>query len=432
MTKIAPQTLKGFRDFGAAEAGTRAQIIAKIKTVFERYGFLPMETPALEYKEILAGKYGGEGEKLMYQFKDQGGREVAMRYDLTVPLARFFAQNQNELAVPFKRYQIAPVWRADRPQKGRFREFVQCDIDVVGSASIFADAEIIACINAALKELGISDVIIRLNNRKLLDGLMKEAGIADKKTLGAIRVLDKLEKIEEQGVRGELASAGIQKKQADKLFELLGQDFQDPQDFVSRFEDIAGAGELAELLEILLDMGVKNYQVDLTLARGLDYYTGMIAEFILPDAREFGSIAGGGRYDNLIGAFVGRTVPAVGCSIGIDRLLEALEELELVKYDVVSDVLVCNLDEKLAEKYLKIVEELRAAGIKTDFYYESAKLEKQLKYADRKRIKFAVLIGDKEEKEGEAAIKNLLAGKQEDVKQKDIVKSLQKMQASSS
>lgn len=448
MVKIIPQTLKGFRDFGPSESGARAQIFEKVRVVFERYGFLPMETPALEYKEILAGKYGGEGEKLMYQFKDQGGRDVAMRYDLTVPLARFFAQYQNDLAIPFKRYQIAPVWRADRPQKGRFREFTQCDIDVVGSNSLFADAEVMACVNAALKELGIPEVLIKINNRKFLDGLMKEAGIETKKAANAIRILDKLEKTGEDGIRGELASIGIQTKQVDKLLEVLSADLQDTKDFISKFRDFEGAGELAEVLEILLDMGVKNYQVDLTLARGLDYYTGSIFEFVLPDAREFGSIAGGGRYDNLIGLLnspfpslqkrgARGGVPAVGCSIGIDRLLDALEELELIKYDLVSDVLVCNLDEKLTDKYLKVVQELRAAGIKTDFYYppagragEPAKLDKQLKYADKKNINFAVLIGEKEEKEGAVTVKNLATGKQEMIKQKDLIKILQKESSS--
>ena len=421
MGKDNIQPLKGFRDFLPGEAAAREKIFASIRAVFERYGFLPLATPALEYQEILAGKYGKESEKLMYSFKDQGGRAVALRYDLTVPLARVVAQYQNDLPMPFKRYQIAPVWRSDRPQRGRYREFTQCDADVVGSPSIFADAEVIACIDAALKSFGVKDVVIRISNRKLLDGIMKEAGIPAKKTVDAIQILDKLEKIGEREARGELASAGIQTKQADKLFELISQDFQDAQDFVSRFEGIEGAGELAELVEILLDMGIKNYEVDLTLARGLDYYTGTIFEMRLPDAAQFGSIAGGGRYDNLIGTFANKKIPAVGGSIGIDRLIAALEELELIKYDIISDVLVCNLDENLTEKYLQVAQELRAAGIKTDYYYESAKLDKQLKYADRKNINFAVIIGPDEMKKAEATVKNLATGKQERVKQKEII-----------
>lgn len=432
MTKSNIQPLKGFRDFLPRAAAERQEVLGKIRAVFERYGFLPMETPALEYKEILTGKYGQEGEKLMYAFKDRGGREVALRYDLTVPLARFVASNQNDLPMPFKRYQMAPVWRAENPQKGRFREFTQCDIDVVGSASIFADAEVIACIDAALRELGVADIVIRINNRKFLNGIMKEAGISQKKTVEAIRTLDKLEKIGEKAVREELALAGINTKQRQALFESLNTSFEDPKDFLVNFEGIDGAGELAEFVEILLDMGIKNYEVDLTLARGLDYYTGSIFEFRIPDAAAVGSVAGGGRYDNLIGMLnspspsltkEGRRgeFPAVGGSIGIDRLMDALEELELIKYDVVSDVLVCNLDENLTEKYLQIVKQLRDAGVKTDFYYESVKLDKQLKYADKKNINYAVLIGANEEKKGEAAIKNLATGKQEQVKQGKLV-----------
>ena len=424
MSKDNFQTLKGFRDFLPPEAAARQEVFAKVRTVFEQYGFLPLETPALEYKEILTGKYGKEGEKLMYSFADQGDREVAMRYDLTVPLARVVAQYQNELAMPFKRYQIAPVWRADRPQKGRYREFTQCDIDIVGTSSIFADADVIACLNGALLSLGIKDMVVRINNRKFLDGLMRAAGISQKKTADVIRVLDKQDKIGEKKVREELALAGVATKQRDDLFGFLNQSFEDTKDFVVKFEDIDGAGELAELVEILMDMEVKNYRIDPTLARGLDYYTGTIFEFVLPDVAEYGSVAGGGRYDNLIGKFAGKTIPAVGGSIGVDRLMSALEELELIKYDVVSDVLVCNLSEELSEKYLTIVQELRTAGIKTDFYYEPGKLDKQLKYADKKNINFAVIIGSDEVKNGEVTVKNLSTGKQEKVKEKDLVKKL--------
>lgn len=424
MTKGNIQILKGFRDFAPEEAEARQKVFETIRSVFERYGFLPLETPALEYKEVLAGKYGVEGEKLMYDFKDKGGREVALRYDLTVPLARFFAQNQNELPLPFKRYQIAPVWRAENPQRGRYREFYQCDIDVAGSDSLFADAEVIACLNAVMEELGLLDVVIRINNRKLLDGIVKESGIAAKKSIEVIRVLDKLDKIGEEKVRAELKKLGAGQKEIDKLFEYLNQDFQDSKDFVARFEGIDGAGELAEVFDALLDMGIKNYQIDLTLARGLDYYTGTIFEFVLPDAAEVGSVVGGGRYDDLIGKLSGKKIPAVGGSIGIDRLIAALEELELIKYDLVSDVLVCNLDENLTEEYLRIVQDLRKAGIKTDFYYEPAKLDKQLKYADKKNINYAVIIGTDEETRDEATVKNMTTGKQEKVKQKDLIEVL--------
>jgi len=447
MDKAKIQPLKGFRDFLPGEQKARQKVFGKIRAVFERYGFLPMSTPVLEYKEILAGKYGEEGDKLMYEFVDRGGREVAMRYDLTVPLARFIAQYKNELAMPFKRYQIDPVWRADKPQKGRWREFYQCDVDVAGSSSITADAEVIACLDAAMADLGIKDRVIRINNRKLLSGIMKEAGVEEKKAGAVIRILDKLERDGEQAVRGYLAGEGIQTETADKLFGLINQDLQDAKDLLSKFEGIDGAGELAELLEILLLMGVKNYQADMTLARGIDYYTGTIFEIVLPDAPDFGSVAGGGRYDNLLGMFLTspnpssrggekgevpsrggekREVPAVGGSIGIDRLLSALEELELIKYDLVFDVLVANLDESLSSRYLEIAKKLREAGIKTDLYYESDKLEKQLKYADKKNIDYAVLVGTDEEAAGEAAVKNMKTGTQEKVKQSKLAEYLEK------
>lgn len=430
MDKKDLQTLKGFRDFLPQKALEREEVFKKIRTVFQKYGFLPLETPVLEYKEILAGKYGDEGEKLMYQFRDRGSRDVVMRYDLTVPLARVVAQYNppggGELPMPFKRYQIAPVWRADNTQRGRYREFYQCDVDVVGADSIIADAEVIACLNEALQSLGVEDVVIRINNRKLLDGLIAESGIKKTKSAEVMRILDKLDKLGAEKVREELALVGIKTGEREKLFELLGTDIQDPKDILVRFEDLPGAGEISALEEVLLQWGIKNYRVDLTLARGLDYYTGTIFEMILPDAAEFGSVVSGGRYDNLIGTFLpaGRQVPAVGGSIGIDRLLAALEELELLKYDLVSDVLVCNLAEDLEEKYLQIAKDLRAAGLKTDFYYESAKLDKQLKYANKKNINFAVIIGPDEAKKAEATVKNLKTGKQERVKQGDLVRAL--------
>ncbi len=421
MTKKNLQTLKGFRDFLPEKALQREEVFQKIRTVFQKYGFLPLETPVLEYKEILTGKYGDEGEKLMYTFKDRGERDVAMRYDLTVPLARVVAQYQNDLAMPFKRYQIAPVWRADNTQKGRYREFYQCDVDVVGSDSIMADAEVIACINEALKSLGIEDIVIRINNRKLLNEKMFKAGISPKIFNGTLTSIDKWDKIGRDGVEKELSEQGMDKLQRYKILEFTEADF-----------------EIPELENYLRNFGVTNYQMVGNLARGLNYYTGTIFEFVLPDAPQYGSIAGGGRYDELIGMFMtplpqslptrGREVksgiPAVGGSIGIDRLLSALEELELIKYDLVSDVLVCNLDEALEGKYLEIVRNLRDAGIKTDFYYESSKLEKQLKYADKKNINWAVIVGSNEAKKSEAAIKSLATGKQKTVKQKDLVQTL--------
>jgi len=327
--------------------------------------------------------------------------------------------------MPFKRYQIAPVWRADNTQRGRFREFYQCDVDVVGSDSILADAEVIACLSEVLKSLGIQNAAIRINNRKYLDSGIVRAGVASANVKATLVALDKLEKIGRAGVEKELTDAGISKTERSKIFEFIEADFD-------------GTGELGILAENLQKLGVKNYKVDPTLARGLDYYTGTIFEITLTDAPEFGSIAAGGRYDNLIGMFLTSPnpllnkerdkgeVPAVGGSIGVDRLLSAMEKLELLKFDLAFDVLVCNLEESLLETYLEISKVLRAAGIKTDLYYGPAKLVKQLKYADKKNIKFAIIIGQDEEKNNSATVKNLQTGKQESVKQKQIINEIKK------
>ena len=416
MSKKDLQTLKGFRDFLPGQALAREEVFKKIRAVFQKYGFLPLETPVLEYKEILSGKYGEESEKLMYQFKDRGERDVAMRYDLTVPLARVVAQYQNDLAMPFKRYQIAPVWRADNTQKGRYREFYQCDVDVIGSSSIIADAEVIAALAAALTELDLTEFIIRLNNRKLLDAILKNMGLAKGKIVEAIRAIDKLDKIGEEKVREDLALLGLGTEKRKELFEILNLGLEGADDIEKKLMDYEGAGELAQLVEILLDWGVKNFRIDLGLARGLDYYTGTIFEIILPDAPQYGSIAGGGRYDNLVGG-----------SIGVDRLLSALEELELIKYDLVSDVLVCNLEEDLEEEYLRVVKDLRDANIKVDFYYTPDKLDKQLKYANKKNINFVVIIGPDEAKNAEATVKNLNTGKQKKLKQKGLGLEIRKI-----
>ncbi|OGE76072.1 MAG: histidine--tRNA ligase [Candidatus Doudnabacteria bacterium RIFCSPHIGHO2_02_FULL_48_21] len=427
MSKKDLQTLKGFRDFLPGQALAREEVFKKIRAVFQKYGFLPLETPVLEYKEILSGKYGEESEKLMYQFKDRGERDVAMRYDLTVPLARVVAQYQNDLAMPFKRYQIAPVWRADNTQKGRYREFYQCDVDVIGSSSIIADAEVIAALAAALTELDLPEFIIRLNNRKLLDAILKNMGLAKGKIVEAIRAIDKLDKIGEEKVREDLALLGLGTEKRKELFEILNLGLEGADDIEKKLMDYEGAGELAQLVEILLDWGVKNFRIDLGLARGLDYYTGTIFEIILPDAPQYGSIAGGGRYDNLVGMFSGKPIPAVGGSIGVDRLLSALEELELIKYDLVSDVLVCNLEEDLEEEYLRVVKDLRDANIKVDFYYTPDKLDKQLKYANKKNINFVVIIGPDEAKNAEATVKNLNTGKQKKLKQKGLGLEIRKI-----
>ncbi len=428
MAKIVVQPLKGFRDFGPSEAAARQEILTKIRSIFERYGFLPMETPALEYKEILAGKYGQEGEKLMYSFKDQGGRDVAMRYDLTVPLARFFAQYQNELSLPFKRYQIGQVWRSDRPQKGRFREFVQCDIDVVGSFSLFADAEVIACINAALKDLGIPEILVRINNRKLLDSLVKQAQIPSKKAAEVFRILDKLDKQGEKAIREELALAGINTKQRESLFELLNQSFEDPKDFVTKFEDVEGAGELAEVLEILLLIKIKNYQVDLTLARGLDYYTKTVFE-IYPEEKKSSqsALASGGRYDDLVEILGGRAASAIGFAAGMERIIYEMKEAKAkVPPKPAPKIFLVQLGDLAKRKSLKILEEFRKNNVLVAESLSRHSIKSQMKIADKIGAKLTLILGQKEALDNEIIIRDMSSGGQETIPLAKLINEVKK------
>lgn len=406
-----PQVLKGFRDFLPNEQMARRKIINKISEVFERFGFAPIETPALEYYELLGGKYGEEGEKLMYKFKDQGGRLVALRYDLTVPLARVVS-DYPDLPKPFKRYQIGPVWRAENPQKGRFREFYQCDVDIVGSDSLVADAEVVATINEAFVSLEIGEVEVRFNNRVLIDQVLDKLKISKSKVIGFMRAIDKLDKLEKNKVKAMLDDLGFR----TGILESYASEME------------AEAQTWVEDLEKLLSgFGVINMAFDPFLARGLDYYTSTIFEFVLKNKPEFGSIAGGGRYDKLIGKISGKDTPAVGCSIGLDRLFAALAEMGVIAPQTAAEVLVMNLDQKLMAEYLNIAKNLRDAGIDCEFYYESAKLDKQFKYAESKNMKLAVILGPDEAKKRKVSLKDLEAKEQRTVDLEDLVTEVKSM-----
>ncbi len=355
--KIEPRTLKGFRDFLPNETRKRAYVIDKLKSVFESYGFEPLETPTLEYAVILTGKYGDEGDKLMYKFKDNGDRDVAMRYDQTVPLARVIAESVEKLPLPFKRYQIQNVWRAENTQKGRFREFLQCDIDTVGTNSSNADAEIISCLNDSLKALGFKNYKILVNDRALFKNFDNKA----------VTIIDKLKKIGEEGVRKELSDAGLDES-------ILSQ---------------IQASQPTELLKEIL----KNLDLvfEPTLARGLDYYTGLIIEAEI-EGYSGGSIAGGGRYDELIGIFSDKQIPAVGLAFGFDRLIEAMDELNLFpKTLYTSKVLVLNLP-GMQEKAFETASKLRNESINTEAYLDSnVEKSKQYAYAEKKAIPYTVV-----------------------------------------
>ena len=391
---IKAQTLKGFRDFLPVDAIKRQFVVGKIKTAFERFGFDPLETPALEYAETLLGKYGDEADKLLYVFEDRGGRKVGMRYDQTVPLARVVAQYQN-LPKPFKRYQIQPVWRAENPQKGRYREFLQCDADIVGDTSPLSDAEVIALAIKTIESLGFRTFRVFINDRTLFDDI----------PLSAITIVDKLKKIGEEGVKKEL----LEKKFDPSL--------------LSQVKNNKPTQNLRQILTALSSLGVseKIVQFEPTLARGLDYYTGTIFEIAI-DGYLAGSVCGGGRYDNLIGQFTGKDVPAVGFAFGFDRIVEAMEQFNLIpNMSTVTRALVTafeNIDSRT------LTSSLRKAGINTELFYEPAKLDKQLKYADRKGIPYVIIQGPDEVKRGVVKLKNLQTKEQEELAVEEVIKKL--------
>ena len=405
--KIEPRTLKGFRDFLPKEAKKRQYVLEALKKVFESYGFEPLETPALEYEDILNGKYGTEGEKLMYRFTDNGDRKVAMRYDQTVPLSRVVAQYQNELPTPFKRYQMQNVWRAENTQKGRYREFLQVDADVVGVYSPIADAEVVAITIKSLQTLGFKKFKILINDRTIFSKLVDQGIFSEGEMPKIIRAIDKIKKIGDEGVIREIVTEGFTEEKARNILQMIKT-----QEKTDTLNDIS-----TYLESLNLDKDV--FQFEPTLARGLDYYTGMIFEVEI-EGYEVGSIAGGGRYDNLIGNFAGRDIPAVGFAFGFDRLIEAMETLNLFPNELyTTKVLVTFANSELQKKAIKIADELRDNAINTEVYLEDTSLEKQLKYADKKQIPYAIIAD-----ENKLVLKNMTERTQEELNLEQILKKL--------
>ncbi len=403
MSNDSMQTLKGFRDFFGPQARARLWTISRIREVFELFGFEPLETPALEYAALLTGKYGDEADKLIYTFQDRGGRDVALRYDQTVPTARVISQYRNELPLPYKRYQIQPVWRADKPQKGRYREFTQTDIDILGSSSATADAEILACTYESLKKIGFPAVTILINDRKTLFSGLENYATSTVSIFSIIQTIDKLTKIGEDGVVEELIQKGLSKESASNA--------------LSNIQTMSINPELAQIIEYAQNLGIPaaNIVFTPTLARGLDYYTGMIFEVILP-GYSVGSVAAGGRYDTLIEKLGGTNIPAVGVALGFDRLVDAAFDLNIFPQTLTSqNVLVTVFNEECAPSSLKIATALRKAGISTELYSGTDSLEKQLKYANKKDFQFCVLAGPDEVKNNTVTIKNLPLRSQETV-----------------
>jgi histidyl-tRNA synthetase len=402
MSTQIPQTLKGFRDFLPAEKQARDFVEHKIVEIFQQFGFDPLETPTLEYAELLTGKYGDEADKLVYTFEDKGGRKVGLRYDQTVPSARVLAQYQHQLPKFFRRYQLQNVFRADKPQKGRYREFRQCDIDIFGSNNPVADAEILACAYFAYKNVGFPQVKLNINHRKqLIETLTPFCNGTKLRVLSAITSIDKFDKVGSEGVISELISKGMEKNTAEKMLATLQKSSPTP--------------ELQLILDEIQALGVAKNAVVFNplIARGLDYYTGMIFEVTIPEFK-VGSVGGGGRYDNLIEDLSGISMPAVGMAFGFDRTVEAAQELGLLSEQKNKNkVLVAYFDQSTLHDTLQVAAKLRSAGITAEMYPENDKLGKQFKLADQKNIPWVVLVGEEEAANATVTLKNMETGKQE-------------------
>ncbi len=428
--RIEPRVLKGFRDYLPATMLVRERLMETARRVFRSYGFSPIDTPALEFAEILLGKGGDESDKQLFRFRDSGDRDVALRFDLTVPLARFAALHAAHLGTPFKRYHLGTVWRGENTQKGRYREFMQCDFDTIGTSSPAADLETLLVIHDLLVALGFDRFTIRVNNRMVLNGLLTALELTDK-TVGVLRSLDKLAKIGVEHVARELVDkVGLTMPQAEQVLRIARPD--------ATLEELAAAVAGNELgmtgVERLRTMfgtataaGIpaERLVLDVSIARGLDYYTGTIFETFLGDLPGIGSICSGGRYDDLAGLFTKEKLPGVGASLGLDRLLAAMEELQLLGETATpAQVLIAYFDAQHLADYHRLARELRAQGLGVEVYPEPVKLGKQLQYADRKGHRYAIIAGSQEFAAGLWQVKNLRAGTADQVATGDLVGAL--------
>lgn len=456
----APTLPKGVRDFGVEQMAKREYIFSIIEKVFKKYGFSAIQTPAMENLSVLTGKYGDEGDQLIFKILNSGDflsdvkknkdkfepietadakkmlpfvSEKALRYDLTVPFARYVVMNRNDITLPFKRYQIQPVWRADRPQKGRYREFYQCDADVVGTHSLLCEAEIVLMIQEVFNSLGISNFEIQINNRKILSGLAQVVGAAGNEA-AICTAIDKLDKIGLEGVEAELLERGITQEAVKKLLPIVQTNGSNEhkietlkQLFTHCEAGMAGVNELEALLEYINKMGaiVPQCTLNIGLARGLSYYTGAIFEVKALDV-QMGSVCGGGRYDNLAGLFGWEGISGVGISFGVDRIFDVMNELQLFPEQASESVKVLLINfSKESENYcLPMLRTLRKYGIAAEMYYQPDKLKKQFSYADAKKIPFILVAGDNEIKEGVWALKNMQTGEQTKHTTEQIIKLL--------
>ena len=450
---MKPSIPKGTRDFSSAELAKRNYIFETVKEAFQLYGFEPIETPSFENSSTLMGKYGEEGDRLIFKILNSGDylrkvddtlyqqkdankmtakiSEKALRYDLTVPFARYVVQHQNEIAFPFKRYQIQPVWRADRPQKGRFREFFQCDADVVGSDSLWQEVEFVQLYDDVFTRLGLKNTVIKINNRKILSGIAEIIGAKDK-LIDFTVALDKLDKIGVEGVLKEMRAKEIAEPALTKLMPLFSLSGSNKEQLASLTEllseseeGIKGIEELTFVIDQIDVLGLKSsaLELDLTLARGMNYYTGAIFE-VQANGVQMGSIGGGGRYDDLTGIFGLKDISGVGISFGLDRIYLVMEELELFANtpNLGPEVLFINFGEPEAKYVMKAMKLLRSEGLRSEMYPSSAKLKKQMNYANNKKIPFVVLVGEQEIEQNSFKLKNMQTGEQRSCNQEELIR----------
>lgn len=417
--KIQPRLPKGMRDFLPAEMIKREYVFGIVREVFHLFGFEPLQTPVLELHETLMGKYGEDAEKLIFNAQHPGGREeLALRYDLTVPLSRVVAQYPNEISLPFRRYQLSPVWRAERPQRGRYREFYQCDADIVGIAGMRADAEIVALITTVLTRLGFPQFVVKINNRKLLTAIGKFAGVEGEQLADLYRSIDKFDKIGADGVRDELIKRGLPAEVTDRIMMLITASVP-ATERLDYLEDVMGTlpeaqvaiGELRDLRTGLADIGVspERTEFDFTMVRGLGYYTGPIFETVITEPN-LGSVTGGGRYDELVGLFRGESLPTTGTSLGIERIIDVMEILNLYPPGIVGtvvEVFVTVFGDDTRQSATALAAELRAGGIRTELYMQDKNVGKQLNYADKKGVPVVAILGPDEIAAGTVKFKRL-------------------------
>ena len=434
MSKVEPRTLSGFMELLPADQIKFNSLVDKIRKSYEKFGFLPLDTPIIEMADVLLAKAGGETEKQIYRF-NKGETDLALRFDLTVPLAKYICEYNNDISFPFKRYQIGKVYRGERPQKGRYREFYQCDIDIIGDGelSIVNDAEMPSVIYTTIKEFGFDKFTIRINNRKLLNGLFAELNL-EEQSVEIMRIIDKLEKIGRENVVKCLQDLKVADEKIQKILNFIEIDGTTDEK-LQKLENLnftnelflQGLNELKQVVKYVRLFGVpdSNFKVDLTIARGLDYYTGTVYETFLDDYRELGSVYSGGRYDNLAEFYTDKKMPGVGVSIGLTRLFSKLSELNILneKDESISKVLVVSMTDDIS-RALEVATKIRDEGINTDVYLENKKIKAKFKYADKLKIPYVAVIGEEEEKNGTVSLKNMESGEQEEMSVEKMIEIL--------